>query len=341
MSIKKNSFVFFCFFYLLAFTTFAQKKTTYDSLIIFGDSLSDVGSYKVGAIRDAGGGKFSVNFPSSLIWPEILAKEIGLSSLCPAITGFNNPTLGIIPTMHHINCQAYAQGGSRITNPQGIGNNADKEQLGALTIPVVDQIRLHLKNHHAFSKKDLVALWAGSNDILAHMTSQSSITDVLKAADELVLYIKDLILKNGAERVLVINIGNIKYTPLGAGLQPDFIANINETIMQFNKKLASGLKDEQERVLLLDIFSEAKVWAHNLGSYGISNITHTACDLRATLYPTALLCTKSTLTAQDTSSYFFADLVHPAPKGHEIIANFVINKLKMKGWLPIVLNDAD
>lgn len=334
---KKRAALLF-FMALFALSSLAQinnDEKPYDNLVIFGDSLSDVGSYRVGPIAAAGGGKFSVNFPGSRIWPERLAEAMGLAALCPAITGFDGALFDFGPVSHHEDCFAYAQGGSRITNEIGIGNAESSlpgGQAGALTVPIVSQIQYYLSQNHFFGEKDLVAVWAGNNDILANILSQSALENVTQASDELVFYIKNMVIENGAKRVIVLNIGDIRYAPLGQSLPLFLKAKINDMIMAFNNRLALGLEAVKDAVLLIDIYSEGRAWAENPGAYGISNVTSGACDLSLTAFPSTLLCTSSTLVAEDTSDYFFADLVHPAPKGHQVIADFVMDKLKQRGW---------
>lgn len=50
----------------------------FSTLISFGDSASDVGTYAVGKIKELGGGKYTVNAPDAKIWIEIIAARLGL-----------------------------------------------------------------------------------------------------------------------------------------------------------------------------------------------------------------------------------------------------------------------
>ena len=45
----------------------------FDSTVSFGDSLSDMGSYKVGTIAAVGGGKWTVNSSTAQNWTELVA----------------------------------------------------------------------------------------------------------------------------------------------------------------------------------------------------------------------------------------------------------------------------
>lgn len=118
--------------------TATSTSVSYSSLVTFGDSLSDAGTLKVGAIGASsplglGGGKWTINGPDGKIWLDLIAAQLGLPAPCPAQTGFNSfiPTLPAVATVFNAACTNYAQGGSRVTNPVGPGNNG----LLALTPP--------------------------------------------------------------------------------------------------------------------------------------------------------------------------------------------------------------
>ena len=153
------------------------------SMVSFGDSLSDVGTYKVGDVATAGGGKFTVNGitvddynnPASQNWTERVAAQLGLPAPCSAQTGlagagFLDPTAGPIVTVFHSGCFNYAQGGARVTLPIGPSNvanpDAGSKALGQLTVPVVTQIQNHLNIVKQFSGTELVTVFAGANDVL-------------------------------------------------------------------------------------------------------------------------------------------------------------------------------
>ena len=123
--------------------------------VIFGDSLSDVGTYKVGGIAAMGGGKYTINGDNTSVNPvltgklynEVMATQLGVATPCAAQTGLQgtastNPVLNFnVAVVDHPECFNYAQGGSRVTNPIGPGNKAlDKAgalSLGQMTVPVV------------------------------------------------------------------------------------------------------------------------------------------------------------------------------------------------------------
>lgn len=153
-----------------------SPKVAFTSIVTFGDSLSDVGTYRVGMVAAAGGGRFSINpatpkTPTN--WQEYVAAQLGLSaSACAARAG----GFGVAPSAV-AGCRNYAQGGARVTDPKGPGNPVGAGYIGAaLTHPVVTQLESYAADNGSanFSGKELVTVLAGANDIFG-------LTDQLKA----------------------------------------------------------------------------------------------------------------------------------------------------------------
>ncbi|WP_308632615.1 SGNH/GDSL hydrolase family protein [Massilia sp. YIM B02763] len=152
-------------------------KTQFSNQVSFGDSLSDVGSYNVGAVAALKGGKFTINGNNTSInaeltgknWTEYVAAQLNLPAPCSAQTGLEgDASKGFnVPVTRNANCFNYAQGGARVTNPVGPNNKLLNPTLGLTTVPVVTQIANHLaKTGGKFSGTELVTVMAGGNDIL-------------------------------------------------------------------------------------------------------------------------------------------------------------------------------
>jgi len=159
-------------------------KTKFSNQITFGDSLSDVGTYAVGAVAALGGGQYTINGDATSVSPELtgknyttlIAAQLGLPAPCAAQTGLlGTASAGFsVPVVDHPNCYGYAQGGARVTNPIGPGNKAlDKPgatSIGQMTVPVVTQIANHLKKSGgSFKADELVIVMAGGNDVLEQL----------------------------------------------------------------------------------------------------------------------------------------------------------------------------
>lgn len=152
----------------------------FTSMVSFGDSLSDVGTYKVGAVAALGGGLYTVNGITGALgssptpsknWTELIAAQLGLAAPCPAQTGLNSAAAlgGPVAVVDFPTCRNYAQGGARVTHPVGPGSASApvNSALGQLTVPIVTQIATHLgRVGGSFSGTELVTVMAGGNDVL-------------------------------------------------------------------------------------------------------------------------------------------------------------------------------
>lgn len=157
-----------------------MPKPRFGSQISFGDSLSDAGTYAVGKVKELGGGKFTINGDNTTLnpeltgknWTELMAASFGLPAPCAAQTGLDgDPSQGFsVPVQNHAGCFGYAQGGARVTEPEGPGHKATGSDLGALTVPVKEQIARHLAlSGGKFKPDDIVLVMAGGNDLLSQL----------------------------------------------------------------------------------------------------------------------------------------------------------------------------
>ena len=178
------------------------NNTGFTSMVVFGDSVSDIGTYKVGAIAAAGGGKFTVNSATAKNWTESIAALYNLPVPCAAQTGILSiiPQIPAVPVQNFPACRNYAQGSSRVSNPagprsyaiqQGViaavkaggGTDAQAAQaaidsdagIGLMALPLVNQMANHLANvGGTYSGRELVTVLAGGNDTFLNLNGVSS-----------------------------------------------------------------------------------------------------------------------------------------------------------------------
>lgn len=321
-------------------------KPTLSRMITFGDSLSDVGTYKVGTVAALNGGKYTVNAATPTIWVEQLSAQMGLPAPCAAQTGLDGDVMqGFkVAVVNHAGCTNYAQGGSRVTNPVGPGNKAlggANAVLGQLTVPVVTQLQNHLATvSGSFSATDLVTVLAGGNEVIIHAglvgaqmeTPTAAATALGIAGGELAALIKSQLLAKGAKYVVVVNMPDVSVAPFAAapGQLHDLVRGLSTS---FNMQLSAGLVGAD--VLLVDAFASSDTQVANPATFGISNATAPACDLAVAKNPlgSSLVCSSSNVITGDISKYLFADTVHPTPFGHGLLAKQVSDAMKAKGWL--------
>ena len=354
-------------------------KGTFTAVVSFGDSLSDVGAYAP-ATSLAGngtapyfGGKFTANSATAKVWVENVATTLGVA-LTPAEVGFGASSVkcpaAATPALA-ASCTGYGQGGSRVTDPNGIGKAG-----GALTVPVKTQIANHLVRFTSFKTSDLIVVWGGNNDAFAQFSAFSvSATQIQAdaatgkltagqasvalfqaqtagemamktAALELAGYVKSEILAKGGKYVVVFNLPDSTLTPFGATLPATARPVLTAFVDTFNLWLKEGLTGQPVR--LLDQNTIGKDVYANPAKYGFVNNTIPACDAtkisaitRGSVTDGSSLFCNSTAgapyngirTGADVNTWQFADGVHPTPGGHKAISDYVTQQLKAYGWI--------
>ncbi len=167
----------------------------FDGLVVFGDSLSDMGTYTGQAVKVYGlgtnaatafrglpyasGGQFTVNEPYSFVWPERVAHMLHLTLHPNVITyGTGTSTTYLLRSGHLTHrrsfctfstplpsgkpdCLDFAEGGARIAKNARLADN------GAPALPVSRQVTDYLAQFGRFDDRQLVILFAGNNDVLA------------------------------------------------------------------------------------------------------------------------------------------------------------------------------
>lgn len=337
-------------------------KVRYSKMVVFGDSLSDVGTYATpGLVRGTGGGKYTVNGAAARIWVEQLAERVGVAAPCAAVVGLEASgafaDFAATPAARP-GCTGYAQGGARVSEAIGPWNAAllpdPQGLLGQLTEPVVAQVARHLATPATagrFASDDLVTVLAGGNDLFvavdAFETSVANGVSVQEASQtaglamgtagaQLAQLVKTQIVAKGAAYVVVVNLPDVSLTPgtlAAEAATPGSAALVRQLVQAFNNQLAQGLLGTRG-VLLVDAYTRSQDQTTNPAQYGIDNITTPACaNSPLAGRPVSLFCNGSTVVAADVSRYFFADDVHPTPLGYRLLANYVALRMIETGWL--------
>ena len=355
-------------------------KGTFTALVSFGDSLSDVGAYSPATSLTGNGaapyfgGKFTNNSATSTVWVENLATSLGLA-VTPAEVGFAGqsvkcPAAAISATLAGT-CTGYGQGGSRVTDPNGIGKSG-----GALTVPMKTQIANHLNRFGSFKSTDLIVVFGGNNDafvqfgiftaaatkiqtdaatgkITADAASaaifQAQIAaqeEMKKAALELAGYVKSEILAKGGKYVAIWNLPDSTLTPFGGTLPASVKPVLTGLVDNFNLWLADGLAGQP--VKIVDANTQFKDVYNNPAKYGMTNNTVPACDATkiqaitqgAVTDGSSLFCNSTPgapfngiRAGADVNTWQFADGVHPTTGGHKLISTETVKVLKAFGWI--------
>lgn len=322
-------------------------KVKFSSLVSFGDSLSDVGTYAVGTVKALGGGKYTINSATNKIWIELMAAQLGQSAPCAAQTGLDGAAAQgfAVPVTEFVNCTAYAQGGARVTNPVGPGNKllgGANAVLGQLTVPVATQIDRHLaRNGGTFKGDEVVFVLAGGNDLfinIATLAPAAAVTAMGTAGAELAGYVNTKITGKGAKYVVVVNLPDVSLTPSAAAneiLSPGSKALTNTMVTTFNSQLQQGLAGNAN-VLYVDAYTVSRDQFANPAQYGLTNVAAQACNTAApspNALGSSLVCTTANLNSGVVDKFEYADSVHPTPYGYQLLAQLVTAEMAKRGWL--------
>jgi phospholipase/lecithinase/hemolysin len=192
-----------------------------------------------------------------------------------------------------------------------------------------------------FSGTELVTVMAGANDLFMNLgavgagaiDTTQAVTAMGVAGAEMAVYIKTLLVANGAKSIVVLNIPDVKGTPFGQSTDANTQYLINLMVTTFNTQLQTGLQGSSG-VLLIDAYTASKDEVENPTRYGLTNTTSPACNLAGPGNPlgSSLVCNASNINAGDVSRYLFADSVHLTPYGYQLMAQLVAKELVLAKW---------
>ncbi len=362
----------------------AAPSGGFKNFVVFGDSLSDDGAYTVAALSVYGtsvsftglpyaaGGQFTVNGAATGNWTQVLAQSLGLG-LTPNLIGYSSGTattyltagglsatetfcpFNTAPAGSPQDCTDFAQGGSMVANPDGIGHST-----GALTLPVTQQLQNYLTQFGSFNGSQLISVLAGNNDIFSALSAvQTAVgqgvaqatavaqaqASVGVAADELAAVVHSIV-SNGGRYVVVYTLPDSSLTPFGQSLTGGTTCNnqnpqtacylLSNLVQVFNQRLLNDLQGQP--VKMIDGFALLNQEIASPASFGFTNVTTPWCNLAA-VNNTSLLCNVNTpataygASASNLGTWLFADGVHPTPAGYQVIANATLAELRSFGWV--------
>lgn len=268
----------------------------YDSITVFGDSLSDGGYFQPALGGSPLVGKFTTN--PDAVWSQALAARLDLP---------------LVSNIGYINQAGnnYAVGGARA----GIDGVANSLPVAS----VASQIDEHLARQ-SVDANGLHVVWVGANDLFfaAQLVEQGDLPAAQASIGEAIASSTQSVAKlhqAGAQYILVPNIPDI-------GLTPDYVNGDKQsfatmTAQMYNQMLYGNLKATGANIIPLDTFGLLQQVAANPSAYGFDNMTKKACQ------NSSLFCHAATLTNEARQEqHFFADGVHPTGRAHQMIADY-------------------
>ena len=261
----------------------------YTKLIIFGDSLSDVGNIASSSF-DIYPGKYYYEdrFSNGAVWVETLAASLGLPATQRSTAGGDN----------------FAYGGAQTAGTGGIEGIAIRD--------VDEQVTQYL-GARTVDPTALYVVFAGSNDFINGQTNVA--TPAARLATDL-----SRLITAGARNFLVPNLALLGGTPRFNG-NATTAATYNSRTEQFNVAMDAKLLELADDATGLAFFrlDVASLFADAIAmpaKFGLTNVTNAAAP---GLQPGASSYNTSQIAA-NASQYLFWDDLHPTATVHSILA---------------------
>jgi len=277
-----------------------SKMPVINNLLVFGDSLSDMGNAKnsildVPDVPPYWQGRFS----NGQVWIEYVSQAYGLTTTIGSglDSGDNR-----------------AFGGSQT----GIG-------YSYLLLPNVGtQINNYLANvQSSISPNDVVSLWAGGNDFLYGTADSNTIVANVES------HIRELAAA-GASQFIIPNLPPLEKTPEVLGRSQSQQNTIGQEVVAYNQKLTSLVSDLSTELGLtihhIDAWTLFNDIVNNNQALGIVNTQDSACSASASLLPLPICNSASTLVPNPDEFLFF-DKAHPTRVMHKFISYFAIQSI--------------
>ncbi|MCL8381049.1 autotransporter outer membrane beta-barrel domain-containing protein [Xanthobacter aminoxidans] len=314
---------------LLSSVSFGALETAqaheFSNFYVFGDSLSDAGTYYVVVDGQLQSVRFTVN--PGQVWDMRVGEHYGIDV---------SPYLAIDTvsgTSTVVGGTNYAQGGACVDS----GYNIPKCVVyPSNTLGETQQLQTYLASTGGVANPNaLYSMWAGANDVFSQAilwnggaeTKEQAIANVATAADQHVANIATLS-RAGARYIIVPNLPDISKAPV-TGILGD-AAFFSEAVTTYNTTLNQDLRRlGGSNIIFVDDFALLNEVIANPAMYGFTNVTSKACTQ---LF--SLTCTANTLVAPNAQNdYLFADIVHPTPAGHALLAEYIESIIDAPGLI--------
>jgi phospholipase/lecithinase/hemolysin len=232
---------------LVGLATGPLRADPVTQMVIFGDSLSDVGNV-FATTGSPPAPYYQGHYSNGPIWVERLASKLGLPAPTPSMLGGNDYAFG------------GAETGSGFS-PKGVPN-------------VLTQINGYLGTHQP-TGGTLYVVWAGANNFFDGQTNPLvPVADIGNAISTLAA--------KGVKQFVVPNYVNLASTPYGQSLPPAQQQGLAALTQGYNMALAAELTQLQTglgvHISQVDTYSKLQQVIANPGGYSFSNVTTSALD---------------------------------------------------------------
>ena len=292
-----------------------------DSIITFGDAMSDLG-------QNSNGRPYSVTTTDGLQnnWTREIAYRYDLTLTAARAGG-----------------TAYAQGNARVALPDATGTNAPS---------ITSQIDSYLAANPKFPDKQFVLLSGGMSDVIAGYnevlagttTVDQYLANMRTAGKQMADQVRRLHVA-GAPRVLAIGTPNVSRTLWAKGLDtanpaadPQPIKTLEDATNAFNQTMQVSLVDlDGTQVLYSDVQYYFNSMTGNPGNFNFTNNTDPLCTtvdatngigIGAGQINSSLCTTDTVVDSSKISQYVFSDKINYTPEAHRRFGDWVYDRMK-------------
>jgi len=262
---------------------------SHSDLLVFGDSLSDMGNSKATYGTPESPPYYNGRFSTGQMWNEHVALEMGLSV---------SPGTGSNP------------GSNR-----AFGGAEAGDGLNFFVIPNLGKQIEDYTNNNWIGPNEKVAVWGGGNNFL-----NSGETDTQKVVNYLVDHV-NVLASNGASDVIVLNMPPLEKTPTYSGETDSDKQALHNRMIDFNAKLDTAMVARESAlnisIQLIDIFQMFETIYWNSSFYGLSNVTHAAC------HHDGFTCDSNDYIEPTVDEFIFFDNIHPTGTTHLLLGMYV------------------
>ncbi|MAK05101.1 MAG: hypothetical protein CMA03_04355 [Euryarchaeota archaeon] len=273
------------------------------NLLVFGDSLSDMGNAKNSILNVPDVPPYWENrFSNGKVWIDYISQHYGVST-----------SIG---------------SGTQPGDNRAFGGSQTGQGYSYLLLPNVGtQINNYLTDVQANIPSDnIVSLWAGGNDFLYGTADSDIIVTNMES------HIRQLV-GAGANELIIPNLPPLEKTPEGLSRTQNQQNELSSEIISYNSKLLDLINDlENEfgiKIHHVDAWTAFNDVVDNKESLGFTNVQEAACSDSSGIIISIFLpiCDSSSTLVPNVDEYLFFDKAHPTKVMHKFISQYVIETI--------------
>ncbi|WP_109126229.1 autotransporter domain-containing protein [Dyella sp. C11] len=142
----------------------------------------------------------------------------------------------------------------------------------------------------------------------------------------------------GAKNILVFNLPNIGLTPSALEQGASAASSLTSLSLVFNGTLNAGIAQLGKGIVPVDTFSLLNEVIANPGKYGFTNVTNEACGVGSSSVQCGPVGSglPYTYAAGTNQTYLFADGVHPTTAADVMLGQYVVSILSAPGYASLL-----